>query len=292
MTGTLGSTRAATSGAHAADRHAAWRAARDRALRAPHGWLSPTALLWPTSTPGRLPGLPGEWWVADDRLLTRAVAGDESVLVGELVEYGGPTAVSVAEGRSLVLGTFLPAGRSGTASDGDPDGGSDGEREVAVEVVRRTGRYGLRPRDPLAPTRTGFTGVPAFAYDPAWVLDAPVRWYDEPAPRTVGAARPRLVHHVEAVGEIEVRHDGATHVLVLTGSRTRPTVLFTDEADGVAPWRVVDVEAADEQQGTVRVDLNRATNLPFAFTDHGTCPAPVPGNHLPFAVTAGERAPR
>lgn len=265
----------------AAREHAAWRAARERELREPHGWLSPVALLWPTATPRPLPGVPGEWWVADGRLFTRPVVGDTSVLVGELVEYGGPTSVSVAEGRSLVVGTYLPEGRPA----------AEAEQEVAVEVVRRTGRYGVRLRDPLAATRTGFSGVPAFAYDPAWVLDVPVRWYDQPVGLTVGAAQPRLVHRVEAVGEVEIDHD---HVLVLTGSLAVPKLLFTDETDGVAPWRVVRAGVPGETPAasdTLRLDLNRATNLPFVFTGLGTCPAPVAGNHLPFAVPAGEKAP-
>ncbi|MCP2266803.1 DUF1684 domain-containing protein [Promicromonospora thailandica] len=263
--------------------HAAWRAARERELREPHGWLSPTALLWPTAEPRRLPGVPGQWWVADGRLYTRPVPGDTSVLAGGLVVRGGPTSVSVAEGRGLVLGTFLPPERSGAAGPA--------EQEVAVEVVRRTGRYAVRLRDPQAPTRTGFTGVPTFAYDPAWVLDAPVRWYDRPVPLTVGAAQPRLVHRVEAVGEVEVRHD---HVLLLTGSLLAPRLLFTDEAEGVAPWRVVRAGVPGEMPAasdTLRLDLNRATNQPFVFTAFGTCPAPVAGNHLPFPVTAGERLP-
>ena len=29
------------------------------------------------------------------------------------------------------------------------------------------------------------------------------------------------------------------------------------------------------------VDFNRAVNLPFSFTEFGTCPAPVAGNHIP-----------
>jgi uncharacterized protein (DUF1684 family) len=39
------------------------------------------------------------------------------------------------------------------------------------------------------------------------------------------------------------------------------------------------------------LDFNRATNLPCAFTDFATCPLPPDGNHLPFAVTAGELLP-
>jgi hypothetical protein len=269
--------------------HAAWRAARARTLREPHGWLSLTALLWPTATPRRLPGLPGEWWVADRTLFTRPVPGDPAVLAGERVEPDGPTAIGVGEGRSRILGTFLPEGRDD----------ADDEHEVAVEVVLRTGRYAIRLRDPQAAMRTAFDGVPAFPYDPAWVLDVPVRWYDEPEPVTVGAAQPRLVHHVEVLGEVDVAHGGTVTTLALTGSLTAPTVLFSDEADGVAPWRKLRLTTpgsalnpAPATSDTLRLDLNRAENLPYAFTDFGTCPAPPSGNHLPFAVTAGEKAPR
>lgn len=283
---------------------AAWRADRERDLRTPHGWLSLTGLLWPTSEPRRLPGLPGEWWVVDRTLYTRPAPGDTAVLAGERVAEHGPTLVAVDEGRSRVLGTFLPEGRAGAGagagkgSDGDPGTGTDlvtdSELEVAVEVVLRTGRYGLRPRDPRAATRTGFTGVPAFEHDPEWVLDARVSWYDEPERVTVGAAQPRLVHHVQVVGEVDVVHGSTVTTLALTGTLDEPTLLFSDEADGVAPWRVLRITpgAGEGEAGTLRLDLNRAVNLPYAFTEFGTCPAPVPGNHLPFAVTAGEKAPR
>jgi len=278
------------------DGHVAWRAARERDLRAPYGPLSPVALHWPTSRPGRLPGLPGEWWVADGVLFTRPVPGDATPLKGDLIEPDGPTTIGVREGRSRVLGTFVPEGRDGS--------GPADEREIAVEVVVRTGRYGVRPRDPQATTRTAFAGVAAFGHDPAWVLDVPVRWYDEPEQVTVGSAQPRLVHHVEAFGEVDVVLGGHAATLALTGTLTSPVVLFSDEADGVAPWRALHVttpEAAASDDpadvgvatsDTLRLDLNRAVNLPAAFTAYGTGPAPLAGNHLPFAVTAGEKAPR
>ncbi|MGO1336093.1 MAG: DUF1684 domain-containing protein, partial [Cellulosimicrobium funkei] len=120
-----------------------------------------------------------------------------------------------------------------------------------------------------------------------------------PRPVVVGAARPGLVHPVRTVGEVDlvVERDGARRgaTLALTGAPDGAvTLLFSDEADGVAPWRVlrVDADAVPGTAGSVRLDLNRAVNLPYAFSDFGTCPAPVEGNHVPFAVTAGERAPR
>jgi uncharacterized protein (DUF1684 family) len=282
-----------------ADGHVTWRAARERELRAPYGPLSPVALHWPTSQPGRLPGLPGEWWVSNGVLFTRPVPGEAPALTGDLIEPDGPTTIGVREGRSRVLGTFVPEGRDGS--------GPADEREVAVEVVVRTGRYGVRPRDPQAATRTAFDGVPAFDHDPAWVLDAPVRWYDEPEQVTVGSAQPRLVHHVEVFGEVDVVVGGQAATLALTGTLTSPVVVFSDEADGVAPWRVLPVttpalasggaldepaDAAVATSDTLRLDLNRAVNLPAAFTAYGTGVAPLAGNHLPFAVTAGEKAPR
>ena len=210
--------------------HAAWRAARERELRAPHGWLSPTALHWPTAASRPLPGVPGEWWVADGKLFTRPTPGETEVLRGELVDQDGAASIAVGEGGSRILGTYLPAGRTRSAAATADD------QEVAVEVVLRTGRYGVRLRDPQAASRAGFDGVPTFAHDPAWVLDVPVRWYAEPEPVTVGAAQPRLVHHVEVIGEVEIEHD---QILFLTGTLAEPTLLFTDETDGVAPWRIV-----------------------------------------------------
>lgn len=278
--------------ASAAREHAQWRADRERELATPHGWLSLTALLWPTAEPRRLPGLPGEWWVADGTLYTRPVPGDTTALTGDLIEPHGPTPVTVDEGRSRILGTFLPEGRDGS--------GPDGEQEVAVEVALRTGRYAIRLRDPLSATRTRFDGVPVFAYDASWVLDAGVSWYDEPERVTVGAAQPRLVHHVDVIGAVDVVHGGTVTKLALTGTLAEPTLLFSDESDEAAPWKILRIAASDPApagrepgtSGTLRLDLNRSVNLPYAFTRFGTCPAPLAGNHLPFAVTAGEKAPR
>lgn len=305
MTTTLDSISTGARGDAAADlahRHAQ----REEELRTPHGWLSLVAYHWLPSTPRTLPGVPGLWWADADGAHhhagpagdgTDAVAGERA----DVVTPGGTPfrTVVVEEGGSHVAGTFLPADRAADAAD-DAEAGADGAAEtvrVAVEVVRRTGRYAVRLRDPLAPARARFAGVPRFPHDPSWVVDAPVRWYDEARTVVVGAARPGLVHSVRTVGEVDVAREGVTATLVLTG---RPgggvTLLFSDEADDVAPWRVLGVDVpGDAPAGdveTLRLDLNRTINLPYAFSGSGTCPAPVPGNHLPFAVTAGERAPR
>jgi len=41
--------------------------------------------------------------------------------------------------------------------------------------------------------------------------------------------------------------------------------------------------------GTVTLDLNRASNLPCGLTQFATCPIPPPENVLTVAVEAGEQ---
>ncbi|MFE7408318.1 DUF1684 domain-containing protein [Isoptericola sp. NPDC057559] len=283
------------------------RADRERELAAPHGWLSLTAFHWLPARPASLPGLPGLWLADDAGAHLRPGEGAGPLLRGSAVRDGSFDG-DVPEGGSTVLGTFRPDGREpvgpgagAVAHDPTRDEALDersGETsEVAVELVRRTGRLAVRLRDPHARARLDFAGVPVFEHDPTWDLTVPVRRYAAPRDVVVGAARPGLVHHLDAVGEVDLTRGDRTVTLVLTGTPGgAPTLLFSDEADGVAPWRVVRPTLpeglAPGASGTARLDLNAAVNLPYAFSDHGTCPAPPPGNHVPFAVTAGERAPR
>ena len=257
-----------------------WRAEREATLREPHGWLSLVGLTFLAHRPTAVPGVPGLWWTDGHAAYVRAGRADGVSLPGAEEVLDGTAEHGVAEGRSATVATFLPADRAG----GDV---------VAVELLRRTGRLGVRVRDPLAPARTGFTGVRAYAYDPGWVLDVPVRWYDATVTATVGAAQRGLVHEVRLVGEVDVERDGVRATLRLTEGHAHgtATLLLSDEADDVAPWRVLGGVPVDTSGDTVRLDLNRVVNLPYAFSDFGTCPAPVPGNHAPFAIDAGEKTP-
>ena len=113
-----------------------------------------------------------------------------------------------------------------------------------------------------------------------------------PSPSTPRAAD--LRQQVIAVGTVEIAfpdgprtaagHRGPGRPARISPSATGPTARLT------APWRVVSTSIPTET-GALVVDFNRTVNLPFAFTEYGTCPAPVPENTLPLAVTAGELAP-
>lgn len=252
-----------------------WHEAREQELRTQHGWLSITAFHWLPDRPATLPGLPGQWHSADGWSHLTATRRDG------LEHADGPAAGTPVQGS--------------IAARVDEAGSRFWVRHGAriVELVRRGGRDAIRVRDPKAPERLGFRSVPTFPVDPAWVRTGRFTPLAEPRSVTVETARPDLRQRVTAVGTVEVDIEGTRHRLTATaGPRGRLTLSFTDPTNGrhTAPWRVVTLDLAADD-GTVVVDFNRTVNLPFAFTQFGTCPAPVPGNHLPVAINAGERAP-
>ncbi|GAA2386541.1 hypothetical protein Cme02nite_67560 [Catellatospora methionotrophica] len=249
----------------------AWRAAREEELREPHGWLSLTALHWlPAAQEVTLPGVPGRWSVHDDGVLLTDAAGLSHA--GEPVE--GELVLSPVEGGG---GITLDHG------------------ERLVEIIQRGGAYALRVRDPQAPTRTGFAGVPMFALDPRWALDAVFEAYETPRTVHVGAVIPGLTHEQSARGVLRFAVDGVPQALTaMDAGDGSLSVLFRDATSGVSTHAGARSLTVPEPgvDGAAVVDFNRAVNMPCAFTEYGTCPLPPPENLLSIAVEAGERTPR
>ncbi|SHK49653.1 hypothetical protein SAMN05443637_10731 [Pseudonocardia thermophila] len=274
MTTTAGTTAAdttadTTDGQAFAAEWAAWHAAREEELRAPHGWLSLTALHWLDEHATAFPQLPGTWRATGD-------GGVEISANGELAVGGAPIrGTSRVEPVDGLPGVLVEAG------------------ERRVEVIRRTDSYGLRVRDPQAPTRTAFAGVPAFPVDPRWVVRARFTPYPQPKKITVGAVVDGLQHFPTAVGTVAFEIDGQRQELIALAGRDGGLALhFRDATSGVTTYgggRIVQVGAPDET-GYVTVDFNRVVNLPCALTAYATCPLPPEENRLTVAIEAGERS--
>lgn len=248
-----------------------WHHEREAALAVTDGWLTLVGFAWLATDPGPVDGLPGQWWSDGDTAYVGAVAADDVVADGKVVD--GIVGATVAESGSL---RWLDV------------------RGTKVELIRRGGRFALRLRRSDSTALQQFSGVPVFAYDPAWVVRGTVRPYgDGPRDQEVATARDDLRQRVWLDGEITLRLDGQEVVLHATDNRDGTwRFAFHDPTNGAqtARWRSAStgVPTAD---GTLEIDLNRAVNLPFAFSEFGTCPAPPPGNLVPVAVTAGEKAP-
>jgi uncharacterized protein (DUF1684 family) len=246
-----------------------WRVSRERMLADPHGWLALVSLEWLNETPQEYPKVPGRWWQdADAAYLDPAGA--------ELSYEDTP----VAGVRRFEL---VNSGNGVRVTSGD----------VEIEIARRTG-YLIRVHDPEAAALAAFHGVPTYDPDPAWVLHGRFEPFAEPRPTTVGAVVEGLSHVYEAPGLVHFEHDGRIHTLTAFNGKAGSdlNILFTDETSGVTTYAANRSLGANvTPDGTVTLDFNRALNLPCAFTDFATCPLPPAGNHLPFAVAAGERIP-
>lgn len=229
---------------------ARWHAEREERLREPHGWLTLTALHWLDATPRTFPGVPGEW------------STDGAVARDGTEEY------TVAEAKSLLV---------------------DGEGDTKVEIILRTGRYGLRVRDPHAPDLVGFTGVPVFDVRPEWVVEADFEPYAEPRPIVVAGALEGLEHHLTALGVARFALGGEPQELVVQGFGDSLQILFHDPTNGdtTADWRALTVDAPVD--GRLVLDFNRAVTMPAGLSPYGTCPKPLPENAVTVPVEAGER---
>lgn len=251
----------------------AWHAAKDEQLAAPHGFLAVTAIHWLTAEPARFDDVPGAWFTGPDGIVVD-LAGGESLRVGD---------------GTLVTGRHsfgrIPERGGVTAAFG----------EAIVEVARRGGHDLLRPRHPDNPRRLAFTGTPAYAPDPAYVIPARFTAYPVEVPTTVGSVVDGLEHVYGAVGELTFTVEQSEHTLVAFPGAAPGTldVLFSDATAGVTTYGAVRSLSlpAPDAQGSVVIDFNRATNLPCAYTPHATCPLPPPGNRLAVAIEAGEQIP-
>ncbi|HEY8481367.1 MAG TPA: DUF1684 domain-containing protein [Spirillospora sp.] len=250
----------------------AWRREREAQLADRHGFLAITGLHWLTDEPERFPDAPGAWSTGPDGVVVALDEGEELVVDGEPVR---------GEHRFGVL----------------PERGGVHARwgDAVIEVAKRGGYDIVRPRHPDNPLRTGFHGTPAFEPDPRWVVTGRYVRFDEPRPTTVGAVVEGIEHVYDAPGRIEFELDGRRLRLTAFNGHAPGSllVLFTDETSGVTTYAAsralqLDPPAPD---GTVRIDFNRALNLPCAYTDFATCPLPPSENWLPVAVEAGEKIP-
>jgi uncharacterized protein (DUF1684 family) len=233
-----------------------WRERRAAAVSAPHGPLALAGTHWlddVDAAGGVIPGLAGRWRQQDGAVVR---------------DLDGATTVLQPEGSPLLL----------------PDG-----RKALV--IDREGLLAVRLWDPAAPARTAFAGIDAFAWDPRWVVPGVFTPFAEARSVRVPNADGRE-RGLGLAGELAFTAGGVAHTLAVTVEDDgRLWAVIADATSGRTTFRFrflyTEAPAAD---GTVTVDLNRVQLPPCAFSDAFICPFPPPGNTLPYALEAGERA--
>ena len=263
----------------------AWHAGRVARLTAEDGWLSLIGRDWLSPGENTLGSAPGSTvllpvWAAPAR------AG-LFILAGTTVRF-----------RPLPGSGFLLNGKPAieailtSDADGKPDLLQAGR--VRFYVIRRGNRFGVRLKDPEAPTRKAFHGVPRYPVDPVWRVEADFLPYAVPQirniPTVLGTTEPMAVP-----GLLRFKLGGQEVTLepvVEDPEHPELFLIFKDATSAHGTYPAGRFLYADmPKNGKVVLDFNRAVNPPCAFTLFATCPLPPKQNQLTIAITAGEKDP-
>jgi uncharacterized protein (DUF1684 family) len=265
-----------------------WRAERVERLQRPDGWLSLVALNWleygnsfvgSGATKGvRLPVGPEEVGLItlerDDTVRFKATPGAGVLIDGKFVN------------GTVVLRSDV--------DEGGPSVVSFNKGDASFVLIKRADRFGLRVRDALAPTRTGFAGIDYFDIDTSFRFNA--RFEAHPAGQKLGIVNVLgMEEPMDNPGVVVFEREGVEYRLeAVDEGDGRLFLIFADRTSGhetYAAARFLYAEPADAE-GTTVVDFNRAYNPPCAFTAFSTCPLPPASNRLDLRIEAGEKKPR
>lgn len=267
-----------------------WRAGRLARLQLPTGWLSLVGMHWIEVGTTRVGS------AADNG--TRLGVGPGHIGVLALGKEGKVTLQPEPDAGITINGE--PAGGAvelvadADAGDAGPTVVGFNKGDASFIVIKRGGRFALRVRDALAPTRTGFAGIPTFDIDPSFRFKA--KFTAHPPGKKIdivnilGMAEP-----MENPGTVTFEKDGKSYTLeAVDEGDHRLFLVYADRTSGhesyaAARFLYADYPGAD---GTTIVDFNKGYNPPCAFTAFSTCPMPPAQNRLDLAITAGEKKPR
>ncbi|MFT3828152.1 MAG: DUF1684 domain-containing protein [Opitutaceae bacterium] len=163
---------------------------------------------------------------------------------------------------------------------------------VSFFVIDRGGRKALRVRDSAAERRTQFHGLEYYPVDLSWRIEAD--WVPAEKPRELSIKNVLGAISVEeSLGKAVFHRDGRTYELLPLAEAGDDTLffVFADTTSGHDTYTMRFLDAAPPKDGKVILDFNLAENPPCAFTPFATCPLPPAENHLPLAITAGEKIP-
>jgi len=247
------------------DDTAKWRAEYEASLKAPNGWLSVAGLFWLHE---------------GDNVLGSDPQSDV------VLPASAPKRAGVMH---LVKGKVTFNNRKLKSDDpGPPDVIRIGD--VALSIVDRGGKTGVRLRDPNAETRRNFTGCNWFSADPAWRIRA--KWVAYPQPKKIAITNILgMTDQEPSPGYAEFTVKGKTMRLEPVTEDGALFFIFKDATSGKTTYgagRFLD--ATMPKAGQVELDFNKAYNPPCAFTAFATCPLPPRQNVLAASIEAGEKS--
>ncbi|PST49015.1 hypothetical protein COO72_04800 [Bifidobacterium callitrichos] len=256
-----------------------WHSRREEILTSPHGFLSIVDLTWLTDHGDvTVPSFPGSW-LQD---------GDTITYIPDLNRVVNINGLPVLSERGYIV-----------KAEEDADVAILAFNDVKAELIKRIGgtrTFAVRVRDPKSKLIADYPGTPYFEPDPKWIV--PARFepaQDKDTIVSVPASVDGLSHNEHVVGVLNLTVDGREYPLtVFQGFHDNSgIILFRDATSGKETYggsRIITIGNLDPD-ALRTLDFNHALNLPCAYTPFCTCPFAPLQNHLPFAVTAGEKKP-
>lgn len=263
-----------------AKEEADWRAARETRLRAPNGWLSVAGLFWLRD---------GATSVGSDPKSAIVLPATAPPHVGILRVQSGVVYFEPAGGAGISVNGKPAAGKRALKPDTDDHPDTLQAGNIALTLIKRSDKLGVRMRDPDAATRRDFTGCKWFPATQTWRVNA--RWVPYAQPKKIRITNILgMTDDEPSPGYAEFTINGKTLRLEPVEEDSDFSFMFKDTTSGnstYAPGRFLDTEKP--KNGVVILDFNQAYNPPCAFTAYATCPLPPKQNTLAIAVEAGEK---
>lgn len=262
-----------------------WHQQRLETLTAPHGYLAPTSITWVSNGESKgIEAIPGTW-SADGDVLTytpdpQNISFDHPVLNTDEPVNGplsfAPTAFGEQALGYLQYGDILV------------------EINSQTDLVRQdTHRFWLRVKDPKARSRRDFRGIDYYPVDRKWRIPATFRRPETNELDIHDSVVTTVLQSYPVVGFVEFTYGGTPYSLVVSNVFGHASIFFSDETTGKETYgigRVLQLDALT-LDSLDAIDFNYAINYPCAFSTFCTCPIPSKRNHLPFAISAGEKTP-
>lgn len=256
--------------------YATFRERRNQAVTTPQGNLALTNTAWFYGLPGveeQVWGVPG-WWSTREGdqpgISLRAEATDGIIVDDQVVD-----------------GTIVVRAKN----DENSSSIVFGEGVTGFVIANEEGRYALRVWNAQSDDINNFGGIDAYAYNPAWVIQATFTPIE--GGRAVG------VDHLKDEGktrekiipaDIAFAHDGVDYSVAAFQEGRALLLVFADATSGVATYSVGRfLMCAPNADGTITLDFNRSYLPPCAFSHNFNCPMPPESNRFAFSIEAGEK---
>jgi uncharacterized protein len=260
-----------------------WRTGYEADLKKGNGWLTLAGLFWLKEGDNTF-GTSAE----NDIVLP---PGSSPEKAGAFLFNDGKTRLALSRGAA-----FMSNGKPAPTqmeikpdSTGAPDRITTGH--LSMIVIQRGNRFGIRLWDNASQTRRNFPGSQWFPIQEAFRVTAQFTSYSQP----------KVIPILNVLGDTEQNPSPGFATFKLKGKTCRLEPLLegdhlffilkdlTSSKETYAAGRFL--YTAMPKDGKLILDFNKAENPPCAFTAYATCPLPPKQNHLPVAVTAGERKP-